>query len=129
MGRVAKKIVNGKLTCSRCRENKPVKEFAKESSKLSGYCPHCKACNVFKRLKSEYGLTREESEMMLEKQESRCAICETKTKLVLDHCHSTSKVRGFLCSPCNTGLGFFRDLPLRLRRAAQYLEMLTDTKK
>lgn len=129
MGRAVKKIVKGKLVCSRCREDKPVKAFAVESSKFAGYSSFCKACSVFKRIESKYGLNREDAEAMMEKQASRCNICGDNARLVVDHCHATNKVRGFLCSPCNTGLGFFRDLPLRLRRAAQYLEKLTDTRK
>lgn len=38
-----------------------------------------------------------------------------------DHCHSTGSFRGLLCTGCNRGLGYFRDSPELLERAARYL--------
>lgn len=64
----------------------------------------------------------------------RCGICdvdEPGAKLwSFDHdhsCCSRSKMcpscfRGFLCNRCNLGLGLFSDDPVRLRRAADWVE-------
>jgi hypothetical protein len=62
----------------------------------------------------------------LAEQEGRCAICghvpgEGERSLRLDHCHTTLKLRDLLCDGCNTGLGLFRDDPLRLLAAVEYL--------
>lgn len=43
-----------------------------------------------------------------------CPVCSKPsivgiTKLVLDHCHKTGTVRGWICESCNTGLGRFDD--------------------
>lgn len=54
-----------------------------------------------------------------------CDICgnaDPTRALAVDHDHSTLRLRGFLCGRCNSGLGFFRDHPENLRRAALYLE-------
>lgn len=51
-----------------------------------------------------------------------CEICDTDGKLVLDHDHSTGIFRGWLCDPCNRGLGCFKDNLARLQRATTYLE-------
>ncbi len=58
-------------------------------------------------------------------QKGRCKICKVKfSKLVipyLDHCHKTKKIRGVVCRPCNSGLGFFRDNKKYLQAAIDYL--------
>jgi hypothetical protein len=43
-------------------------------------------------------------------------------ELAVDHCHTTGKVRGLLCSTCNTALGSFQDNPAYLKAAIHYLE-------
>jgi hypothetical protein len=54
-----------------------------------------------------------------------CEICgklEKRGVLHLDHCHETNKFRGWLCSPCNLGLGKLGDSVASLRAALTYLE-------
>jgi Recombination endonuclease VII len=70
-----------------------------------------------------YGLTLKEYDQMLYDQDGKCKICKAEpvTVLSVDHCHYTGKVRGLLCSHCNTGLGMFKDDPLLLAEAIKYL--------
>ena len=74
-------------------------------------------------LRRWFGITEEQYYCMLTEQEQRCAICRGKDKraLAVDHCHTTGKIRGLLCSKCNTGLGLFRDNPCLLEQAVDYL--------
>ncbi len=62
-------------------------------------------------LKAKYGITEEEFNKMLENQGGRCKICNSERKgrynFHVDHCHKTGRVRGLLCSNCNTTLGFY----------------------
>jgi hypothetical protein len=81
--------------------------------------------------KSKYGVTIDEAERLLVRQNNQCAVCETtldpmgtligNKKPCLDHCHRTGTVRGFLCNGCNTALGMMRDDPLLLERGAAYV--------
>ncbi len=76
-------------------------------------------------LKFRYGITSEEYRNVLQKQDSKCAICGAvpgKRSLHVDHDHETGKIRGLLCHKCNVGLGHFSDDPNLLIKASKYLE-------
>jgi hypothetical protein len=51
-----------------------------------------------------------------------CGVCFTTTKAVLDHCHKSNAVRGYLCNRCNRGLGHFFDSTKVIRSALEYLK-------
>lgn len=79
-----------------------------------------------------------EVEMLLERQNYVCAICErpgfsmneyVRSPLNLDHNHKTGVIRGLLCHNCNRGLGLFQDDPKQLRKAADYIEGATTISK
>ena len=80
-------------------------------------------------LKSNYGITLEQYNEMLEKQKECCDICGTSEPIrkssnyfCVDHCHKTGKVRGLLCMLCNSLLGKAKDSKQRLLNAISYLE-------
>lgn len=77
--------------------------------------------------RKRYNLELEDIEAMLVEQNGRCRICQKtitfggRAGAKVDHCHSTGKVRGILCSICNTALGSFKDNTEALARAIKYL--------
>lgn len=75
-------------------------------------------------LRRKYNLTVEEYKALLAKQGNCCAICKKGSKrgLHIDHDHLTGEVRALLCSPCNSGLGMFKDDIRLLAQAIVYLE-------
>lgn len=84
---------------------------------------------IYKRNRwlKQYGLTEEDYQGMLSKQNFSCAICENADEpLRVDHCHTTGKVRGLLCHRCNTGLGLFKDNVRNLETAIRYLSNVED---
>jgi Recombination endonuclease VII len=77
-------------------------------------------------LKKKYGLTPEEFQAMYDAQNGCCKICKEplsagKGGSVVDHCHTTERVRGLLCNGCNSGIGWFREDIDRLYAAIDYL--------
>lgn len=77
-------------------------------------------------LKRNYDLSLDEFKKMVDKQKNLCAICHkpepTQKCLAVDHCHTTGKVRGLLCSRCNPALGGFMDNIQNLKNAIKYLK-------
>ena len=75
----------------------------------------------------KYGITVDQYRIMLEVQSGLCAICRrlptrSRKLLCVDHCHETGRVRGLLCSACNTAIGLLGDSRERLLAAADYLK-------
>lgn len=88
-------------------------------------------------LRRQYGLTLDEVEALVEKQDGKCMICQKalemkngKKQYGVDHDHACCPgerscgqcIRGILCHRCNWAIGLLDDDPRRLRRAALYLE-------
>lgn len=77
----------------------------------------------------KHGLTMDEFGAMIEQNNNSCWICSTPFKNIIDakidHCHTTGKVRGLLCSHCNTALGLVKDNTGILKNMIHYL---TNTK-
>lgn len=78
------------------------------------------------RIKRNFGITVHQYNDMFIKQEGRCAICFVDQKdyprrFSVDHNHKTKKVRGLLCTQCNSILGYSRDSIETLKRAICYL--------
>lgn len=63
---------------------------------------------------------------LLTKQNGVCEICKNppkdRDKLVVDHDHTTKRVRGLLCRGCNASLGQLGDNINAIRAALTYLE-------
>lgn len=102
-----------KFCCKECYD-----KYKKEHS----YNP--KERNILYQKKSKYGLTEPEYKNLFQTQGNKCLICGDSfesTKAFVDHDHKTGKVRGLLCTRCNTLLGMSRDNPDILVNAIKYL--------
>lgn len=138
--------------CRNCDTIKPISEFSKKRgnvSKPARHCWDCRRVRYAKRqsedsqsersqavrfkayLRRRYGITIEQYETILRNQRGVCAIClranRNDIKLAIDHDHVTGHVRGLLCIPCNTMLGWLSDSPVLLRRAVKYLRAAADS--
>lgn len=68
---------------------------------------------------------------MEKKQRGRCALCGTTPThgLVVDHDHTTGRVRGLLCQWCNRSFASRRSTPELLNRLVVYLSSTFDGRK
>jgi hypothetical protein len=114
-------------TCTRGTETKPLalQYFPPHNKKRSGFDSWCRKCRSIYRSSINRGKFRgvmsDEELLSLKCDVTQCVICGNDEKLVVDHDHTTGAVRGMLCNHCNRGLGHFRDDPMLLEFAAQYL--------
>lgn len=129
--------------CNGCSREKTLDSFYRNPSVKSGYAAICKECNKERAIawrknnmarfleikrasnrKKRYGISIETYNRMLIEQKGECKICKSKFRnLQIDHDHSTGKIRGLLCNPCNRILGMAKDSTLILASAIQYLSM------
>lgn len=83
-------------------------------------------------LRYRYGISIGEYDAMLARQGGGCAICgkatarKRQTRLHVDHCKETKKVRGLLCAACNNGLGQFDHDTDLMNEAIGYIVRNTD---
>lgn len=77
-----------------------------------------------KHIEKSYGVTSDQYHAMLLAQGGVCAICgrrPMKSRLAVDHCHRTGKVRSLLCRKCNSMIGLAGDRPDVLACGVAYL--------
>ncbi len=143
-------------TCTVCKQIKPLEDYYSSKASKDGKSWRCKECDKNTTLesrrqrwkkarvqqrnanrKAKYGITEEEFSKIFQDQKGLCACCEveltddfvarhSKTKLVIDHCHKTGKVRGLLCTMCNKGIGLLGDNAEGLHKAYTYLKTFAD---
>lgn len=84
-------------------------------------------------LKQRYNISLETFKKLLSNQNNVCAICQQSETaidtrlgkprmLAVDHCHTTGKVRGLLCTGCNAALGFIKENAERALKLANYIK-------
>lgn len=144
-----RKTTDTQLECRKCFVLKDYTDFSPDKKSPYGvgyWCRQCAAANSRKHharrhendshyreakrdayIKNRFGITLQEYTEKLKAQNFLCAICEVKLPTSgyfthLDHCHKSGKIRAFLCTNCNRGLGHFQDNKEFLLRAAGYLD-------
>lgn len=132
--------VNGptwRRRCVTCR-----KSFSWPEGSNDKRCPKCLAdklglpegANLSVSRLGKYRLSAGQFAAMAKAQKMVCAICRQAPpkgagSLHVDHNHATGAVRGLLCGYCNRGLGEFRDNPVLLKLASEYLTRTGDYSK
>lgn len=126
-----------RVWCPGCGEVRGPFDFYPDRRRPTGRRSRCKSCCNERRRSAgrqgqyreytlrQYGLTPEAYQARFAEQCGLCAICrrpeQRHPNLAVDHDHATGRVRGLLCTDCNTGIGKLGDSPERLLRAVEYL--------
>jgi hypothetical protein len=106
--------------CARCNVEKPVEAFRlyrRATGDRESRDSKCKECSKY-----QFDVANELRKTAPEYQ-GFCECCGKECeKPVLDHCHDTEKFRGWLCSPCNLGIGVLGDNLESLEKTVVYLK-------
>lgn len=133
-------------TCRVCNYTQDNSRFPQNLSYKDGLATICKSCSAqqaklrresnpshYKALKFkapietiQYLLSRQVCDICGEPEKQKDHRTKQVRRLAIDHDHMTGKVRGILCSDCNTGLGKYRDNIQLLGKAIEYLKQHQD---
>jgi hypothetical protein len=111
--------LNQTQVCCDCGEEKPISCFSVDrayTTKIK-HRPDCNECrNRHKRI-------AEIAKRTAPPKPDVCDCCgEVPKKWQMDHDHETGKFRGWICVPCNRGIGMLGDNEEGLKKALNYLK-------
>lgn len=152
-------------TCTTCSKQQTLDSFYSDNKCPDGKRAQCKSCvKLTKRayfdkhrerelgklktwkknnpdkvkagnLRNLYGITPEQHQSMITKQNNCCAICNRQQvdnvvdkrnnkprDLAVDHSHQTGLIRGLLCYYCNIAVGQLKDSVQTAERLVEYLK-------
>ncbi len=130
------------MICRRCGQDKVAGEFIWKPNGKIARGQKCKICvneTIYntpefkagqrnRNLIRAYGISSEEYNTLLIKQNGKCAICSQESDakgknagLHVDHDHKTERVRGLLCYRCNIAIGFLDEDSDRIYKIMDYL--------
>lgn len=113
-------IGSNSKVCAKCNELKPMsyyRLYRRATGDRNSRDSKCKDCSrhsnaVIARLRKT-----------APKQLGVCECCgKQHDRLVLDHCHDKEVFRGWLCPPCNLGIGMLGDTIKGIKDAVTYLQ-------
>ena len=127
---------------TKCANGHPFTEENTGLYKNKRYCRTCKRKGFKKWHRSpevraqravywkkwKYGITQEQFDIQIAKQNGCCDLCgepftaERGKEPVIDHSHATNQNRGILHRTCNFAIGLLNDDPVVCRLAGAYLE-------
>lgn len=124
-----KGVKSGKFSwCLECERiynrSRYIKKEKKEKMKKKP-----KTTNRERGLKFRYNISLEDYTKMYNLRNGKCDICDLPKQmggrygLYVDHDHKTGKIRGLLCTTCNTAIGKLKDNILLLQSAINYLTL------
>lgn len=105
----------GKAVCKDCHLIEQREYYERDTIKINR-----------RNLRTRYNLTEEDFKLLEDNSKGLCGLChkpaESNNILVIDHNHSTNKVRELIHRKCNLLLGYAKDDKTLLNAAIEYLE-------
>ena len=114
-----KVILGDSKVCKKCKETLPLDSFRlyrRATGDRESRDSKCKKCS------REQNYIADKLRKTAPAYKGYCECCGKKEdKPVLDHCHDTETFRGWLCPPCNLGIGTLGDTIKDVENALKYL--------
>ena len=115
-------------TCKNCGVKQPLENFHSQYYKIDGsksYRNTCITCKnqqkiVVNKLRQLHGPPPNVCECC-GKPPTMTNYRNKRPSLVVDHCHTTHKFRGWLCTSCNVALGHLKDSPEIIMKLYKYM--------
>lgn len=114
--------------CMRCESSKPLSCFpfntvGTAAFRYGGVHYRRGDCNTCcKQTRKETSKARKNARSTKAPKDTPCEICNNVRPLVWDHDHDSLEFRGWICEPCNRGLGLLGDTVEKVNRALAYLK-------
>ena len=130
---IVKEVCEDGLVCIKCDIRQPLNNFQQMSYTKTGDAEikrTCKSCQKGHRRV----IAKLRKQNAYPDKDYCCPICNRNIEevnkynqkllgtWVLDHCHDTNTLRGYICKHCNDGLGGFRDNLTTIEKAVIYLK-------
>ena len=127
--------------CNGCNLDLPVENFPVYQPKINkGWEEGLRRSVCLKCFNSGTVLCRDWRRRNPLPQDFKCPICErshadfratgrytNKSPFSVDHCHATMSVRGYVCNPCNSAMGFIQDNLETAKRMYEFLIKHSDS--
>jgi hypothetical protein len=121
---------NINIKCNKCNKDKPCEDFKPyrtiDNNRKKLYYSRRKYCRECANLYVRKWRYEDPNKVELLLLEDTCQICNDKFKSdrnkFIDHCHATNKIRGVLCTKCNTLLGMIERKKQILNNINKYLK-------
>jgi hypothetical protein len=105
--------------CLRCSQTLNIEAFQLDKRGRRNVCKKCRRDSeaLLRRMHAKW---REENPGVVI---TNCECCgRSGCKFIIDHCHTTGQMRGWLCHPCNVAIGNLGDTWEGVMRAITYLK-------
>jgi hypothetical protein len=113
--------------CKECESEASMVRYIPKPRKTRTIKPYDAHNALVRMLKSRYNMSYDDYKKLYDSQDGKCAICKTpkpfrtQKGLYIDHNHETKRVRGLLCTNCNSAIGKFKESEELLKNAIVYL--------